>query len=124
MKRLVGCLITIVVVIILGVIGIFAFFTISPREGIEESHTSSVISTSPDGKWQIHVIEQSNGEPFEVYYGRSDQEIEKLSMIYISVEDYESPSADLEWQEDTEVDVIIMDEDQEVERITLMVGEE
>lgn len=124
MKGLAGCLITVVVVIILGIIGIFAFFTISPREGIEEGYFSSVISTSPDGKWVIEVREPGGGEPFKVYYGTINEEVENMSMIYLPVEEYETPSADIEWKEDNVADIIMLDGDQEARRVTLTVGEE
>ncbi len=124
MKGLAGCLISVVVVIILGIIGIFAFFTISPQEGIEEGYLSSVISTSPNGKWLIEVREPGDGKPFKVYYGTINEKVETMSMIYLPVEEYGTPSADVEWKEDNVADIIMLDGDQEASRVTLTLGEE
>lgn len=125
LKGIPGCLLTVVVVIVIGIIGIYAFFAMSPEEDIYEGTSHVVESVSPDEKWRVEVIEQTDGEPFEVYYGEQNQETGDMSMIYIPVlDDYTNPSADIEWKNNTVVDIIMLDEDQEQRRITLTVGEE
>ena len=45
-------------------------------------------------------------------------------MIYLPVEEYGTPSADVEWKEDNVADIIMLDGDQEASRVTLTLGEE
>jgi len=123
-KGLGGCLISFIVVIILGIIGFFAFFTLSPQEINYEEYTRAVVSESPDGKWRVEILEKDNGEPYEVYYGERQKEVSDMSMIYLPVEDYQSPSIDLEWKDTRVVDIILLDGEQEKSRITLTIGEE
>jgi len=124
MKSLMGCLFAVVIFIILSIIGVFAFFTLAPQQSTMEMSSTGMESVSPAGDYRVEVIEHTNGEPFEVYYGSWEQETNEMSMLYIAVDDYANPSVDIEWQEENVADILVLDEDQEQERITLTIGEE
>ena len=124
MKSLMGCLFAVVIFISLSIIGVFAFFTLAPRESVVEMSSSGMESVSPNGAYRVEIIEPGGGEPYEVYYGRWEQEIEDMSMLYMPIDDYANPSSAIEWQEENIADIIVFDGDQEQRRVTLTIGEE
>lgn len=124
MKSLMGCLFAAVIFISLSIIGVFAFFTLAPQQSTEETFSVGMESVSPNGDYRVEIIEPGGEEPYEVYYGRWEQETEDMSMLYMPIDDYANPSIAIEWQEENVAYIKIMDGEQEKGGVTLTIGED
>ncbi|WP_342527341.1 hypothetical protein MKY84_01645 [Chryseomicrobium sp. FSL W7-1435] len=125
MKSLMGCLFAVVIFISLSIIGVFAFFTLAPQQStVVEISSTGMESVSPKGDYRVEIIDHGGDEPYEVYYGRWEQEIKDMSMLYMPKNGYANPSMGIEWQEENVAYIMIMDGEQEKRGVTLTIGED